>query len=415
MVLFFNFSYTLDGFAVVRPYLAVGIVSDCPKGEVNMKKYLILLLLIPFFSYSSLFACTVFYYSDGKIAFAGNNEDWKDPFIKIWFIPPEGNRYGRVYFGFREGGYQGGMNDQGLFFDGLATEALKVTLSVDKERYEGDLVDKVMAECASVEEVLEIFDKYNLQFMERVMYFFGDNAGNSAIIEGDVVIHKKADYQIATNFYQSKSHPGSYTCGRYNIAEKIFKNNEQVTINLFRKILAATHQEGKYPTQYSNIYDLKKGIIYFYHFHNYEKVVVLNLNEELKKGRHSYDLGSLFPMTFAAESYKQPILENMKERMSKRRTAEIDTKIYDTYVGQYEIDPAVMPGYTIIVEKEGDKLYIQMQFLDKTEIFPESETQFFFVGIDEIVEIRFVKEETEKITHIVANMYGQEMYAKKIE
>ena len=185
-----------------------------------MKKYLILLLLVPFFSYSSLFACTVFYYSDGKIAMGGNSEDWKDPFTKIWFIPSEGNRYGRVYFGFREGGYQGGMNDQGLFFDGLTTEALKITLSVDKETYEGDLVDKVMAECASVEEVLEIFDKYNLQFMERVMYFFGDNAGNSAIIEGDVVIRKKANYQISTNFYQSKSQSGSYTCGRYNIAAK---------------------------------------------------------------------------------------------------------------------------------------------------------------------------------------------------
>ena len=55
-----------------------------------MKKYLVLLLLVPLFSYSNLFACTVFYYSDGKITMGGNREDWKDPFTKIWFISPEG-------------------------------------------------------------------------------------------------------------------------------------------------------------------------------------------------------------------------------------------------------------------------------------------------------------------------------------
>ena len=380
-----------------------------------MKRYSMILLIILFFTYSSLFACTVFYYSDGKTALAGNNEDWKDPFTKIWFIPSEENKYGRVYFGFKEGGYQGGMNDQGLFFDGLATEALKVALSVNKETYKGDLVDKVMAECTTVEEVLEIFDKYNLQFMERVMYFFGDRAGNSAIIEGDVIIRKKGNYQIATNFYQSKSKPGSYTCSRYNIAEKILKNNEKVTIDLFRKILAATHQEGKYPTQYSNIYDLKKGIIYLYHFHNFENVVVLNLNEELKKGEHSYDLPSLFPMSFAAESFKQPVLESIKKHMSEKQIAKVDPKIYDSYIGQYEIDPEIMAGYTFIVTKEGDKLYIQAQFLDKIEVFPESETQFFFVGIDEIVKISFVKDETGKFTHMIAKMFGMELLAKKIK
>lgn len=380
-----------------------------------MKKYSILLLIILFSTYSSLFACTVFYYSDGKIALAGNNEDWKDPFTKIWFIPPDENEFGRVYFGFKEGGYQGGMNDQGLFFDGLATEALKVTLSVNKEAFKGDLVAKVMAECASVEEALEIFDKYNLQFMERSMLFFGDKKGNSAIIEGDIIIRKKDNYQIATNFYQSKSKLGSYKCIRYNTAEKIFKNNEQVTIDLFRKILAATHQEGKYPTQYSNIYDLKKGIIYLYHFHNFENAVVLNLNDELKKGKHSYDLSSLFPTTFAADSFKQPVLADMKKRLSNKQIAEVTPKIYDAYIGQYEIDHAWMPGYTISVTKEGDKLYIQTQFLDRVEVFPESETQFFFVGIDEIVEIRFVKDETGKFTHMIAKMFGEELRAKKIK
>ena len=113
----------------------------------------------------------------------------------------------------------------------------------------------------------------------------------------------------------------------------------------------------------------------------YENVVVLNLKKELQKGKHTYDLASLFP---------------------------------EAYAGVYEIDPAVLPGYTIIVDKESDKLYMQMQFLDRTEIFPESDTQFFFMGIDETVEIRFKKNETDSASEIVIKMYGMEMPAKKI-
>jgi len=380
-----------------------------------MKTYSKLLLIISLFTYSNLFACTVFYYSDGKMVLAGNNEDAKDPFTKIWFIPSKENKYGRVYFGFKEGGYMGVMNDQGLFFDGLATETLKVTLSVNKETYKGDLVDKVMAECATVEEVLELFDKYNLQFMESLMLMFGDKAGNSVIIEGDVKICKKGNYQIATNFYQSKSEPASYTCSRYNIAEEILKNNVQVTIDLFRKILAATHQEGKYPTQYSNIYDLKNGIIYLYHFHNFENVVILNLNEELKKGEHSYDLPSLFPITFAEESYKQPLLENMEKLLSEKKIAKVDPKIYNSFIGYYEIDPSIMAGYAFNITEEDDKLYIQAQFLDKTEIFPESNTQFFFAGIDEIIEISFVKDKSGKYSRMIAKIFGMELPAIKIK
>ncbi|MFC2161217.1 DUF3471 domain-containing protein [Acidobacteriota bacterium] len=380
-----------------------------------MKKYLLLMFLILVLSYSSLFSCTVFYYANGKIVLGGNSEDWSDPFSRIWFLPAEEKSHGRVYFGFREGGYMGGMNDQGLFFDGLATDVLKVTLSANKETYQGDLIDKVMSECSSVDEVLAVFDKYNLQFMERVMFFFGDKKGNSAIIEGDVVIRKKGNFQICTNFYQSQFEPGSITDRRYKRAEKIFKDNDDITLDVFRKIFAATHQEGQYPTQYSNIYDLKNGLIYIYHFHNYENVVVLNLSEELEKGKHTYDLASLFPETFAAEAYKQPIQDDIEKRKAERQIANIDQKTYDLYVGEYEIDPAVLPGYTVTVDKEDDKLYMQMQFLDRTEIFPESETQFFFVGIDEVVEIQFTKNETESTPRMVIKMFGMEMPAEKIK
>ena len=86
-----------------------------------------------------------------------------------------------------------------------------------------------------------------------------------------------------------------------------------VSIDHFRRILAAVHQEGNYVnTLYSNIYDLKKKLVYLYHFHNFENKLIIDLKEELKKGKHSYDLPSLFPKNYAADTFLQ-IYQKRKE------------------------------------------------------------------------------------------------------
>jgi tetratricopeptide (TPR) repeat protein len=74
----------------------------------------------------------------------------------------------------------------------------------------------------------------------------------------------------------------------------MLKNAEDVSLDLVRAVLSATHQEGQYPTVYSNICDLRNGILYLYNFHNFEEVVQFNLEEELKKGKKVYDIPSLF-------------------------------------------------------------------------------------------------------------------------
>lgn len=60
------------------------------------------------------------------------------------------------------------------------------------------------------------------------------------------------------------------------------------------RALDAAHKEGLTPTLFSNVYDLKKGEIYIYHFHYYGEFVRLNLAEELEKGDQYLDLPQLF-------------------------------------------------------------------------------------------------------------------------
>jgi hypothetical protein len=49
--------------------------------------------------YGSASACTVFFAFDGELALAGNNEDHANPETRIWFLPAEEGKHGRVYFG----------------------------------------------------------------------------------------------------------------------------------------------------------------------------------------------------------------------------------------------------------------------------------------------------------------------------
>ena len=177
-------------------------------------------------------ACTAFIAARGDTVLVGNNEDYINPLTKIWFEPrvyrTDGKiYYGRVYFGFDNFWPQGGMNDRGLFFDGFATKTKRIKKSIHKPIYPANLVDKVMAECATVKEAISIFKRYNLQFMKRAMFMFGDASGDAAIIEGDAVIRKTGSYQIVTNFYQSEIKENSYPCERYKLALKMLEEKNE--------------------------------------------------------------------------------------------------------------------------------------------------------------------------------------------
>ena len=351
-------------------------------------KYLIninFLILLLFLS-TPINACTVLYYSDGNIILVGNNEDWPEPFTKIWYIPGEESKYGVVYFGW-DGQPQGGMNAQGLFYDFTATPFLKVTTSEGKPFYEGNLIHKMMQECANIDEAIELLNGYNLKFLERSQLIIGDANGKSAIIEGDSIIYKNGNYQICTNFSQSQYRKEEYPCDRYKKADKMLKNNK-VDLDLIRNILNETHNEEKYKTQYSNIYDLKNKIIYLYYFYDYDNPIKIDLQTELQKGKRTIEMHELFPTNTIAENYRKAILEMMEEWKEKKNIISLNPDVYDSYIGKYKILFDGMP-VIINVTKDENKLYYSTSEFGKVELLPESKTKFFFVYIDGIWGIEF--------------------------
>lgn len=235
---------------------------------------------------------------NGNKIFAGNNEDWKDPYSKMWFYPPENGKHGWIKFGWGSGFPQGGMNDQGLFWDASSCTHLSMPYSeAHKTKYDGALMQKVIEECASTEEALEIFANFYCEDQYKAQYLLGDSLGNSIIVEGDNYIPKEGNYQVLTNFYHSNPDLGGYPCWRYETAAEMLSSSSALSPFFIGSILAATHQEGKYPTQYSVIYDLKNDQLYLFHFHNYEEFITINLGNELSKGYRSYDIQDLFSGT----------------------------------------------------------------------------------------------------------------------
>jgi hypothetical protein len=253
---------------------------------------------------------------DGQRVFVGNNEDYNIPHTRVWFIPAENGQYGRVYFGYDNWSPQGGMNDQGLFFDFFATKPLEVKLSKERPKFQGPIIDTMAAKCATVEEVLELFSRYNLEFMLKFQMFIVDKTGDAAIIEGGQIIRKSGLYQVVTNFHQSKveenRRPCEWykpSCTKYKIAETMLTEHSTASVAHFRDILEATHRNTLGArTLYSNIYDLKKGLVYLYYMHNFDKEVIIDLTEELKKGCHYYELPSLFgrELKYSRKTYTHP-------------------------------------------------------------------------------------------------------------
>jgi len=126
---------------------------------------------------------------------------------------------------------------------------------------------------------------------------FADAKGDAVVISVDkngelaFTRKKKTDkYFVSTNF--NKENPENafdYPCRRYNIAttmlERLNKEND-LSVDYFKSILDSTHVEGSFNnTLYSNIFDLSNGVIYLYHWHQFNEIVVLKVNEELAKGK----------------------------------------------------------------------------------------------------------------------------------
>jgi len=256
------------------------------------------LLLIVFCENDSAIACTGFTASNDSVVLVGNNEDWWQSDPQILFFPPTPWSYGYVGLGFQYSSDYwhtfGAVNDQGLFHDAFSVPSLQPTKSLDKPYYNGNLIALAMEMCATVQEVVELYNQYNMSFMVREQHFYVDRSGTSVIIEGDTVFYNNGDPQAIANFRFSNQEMGGWPSWRYDNAKNNIEGDNEVSVNHYRTILDLVHLNSYYyATKYSNINDLTNNVIYLFINHDFEKLVEIDIDEELKKGYRLVNMSDL--------------------------------------------------------------------------------------------------------------------------
>ena len=261
-------------------------------------------------------SCTIFTASYNSTILFGNNEDWINPNTYYWVVPPRGENYGVVYFGFDNFWPQGGINEKGLAFDVNALPKATINPHPELPRAKTPFYD-FLTTCATVEEIIDRVKSHSWERSWRAQVHVADGTGDAVVIsagpDGEIAFTRKQKgngYLISTNFNRANPKNGRYPCWRYDTAATMLKkvrSEGDLTADYFRSILKAVHQKGAFVnTVYSNVLDLSRGIIYLYHWHQFDEVVTLHVAKEIAKAPSPTRIKDLFSqqtVTKASEEY----------------------------------------------------------------------------------------------------------------
>ncbi|MBI4852020.1 MAG: serine hydrolase [Acidobacteria bacterium] len=97
------------------------------------------------------------------------------------------------------------------------------------------------------------------------------------------------------------------------------------------------------------------------------------------------------------------------EKAKERKAIEIDSKIFDLYVGQYQLTPE----FILTISREGERFFVQATGQSRLEIFAESKEKFFLTQVD--AQIEFIRDEKGKIIEAILYQGGRSTPGKKIK
>ena len=290
------------GSAAVMGFFVVGRAKFQPLGSPAARRE----RLIPG-------SCTIFSVSKGGSVFFGNNEDWRNPLTFIWVEPAGDGKYGVLCVGFDDLGPQGGINEKGLAFDGNALPYIPIKTYPGRIQPSEAIVNKIiLRKCATVEEAIAMARSYDWGTIYSGkfagQYLLADATGDACVLgfgaDGELAVTRKPKgdgFIVSTNFNRvfPENRYYTYPCSRYETATRMLEhavNAGDLTMESLASILDAVHQEGlRAPTLYSNIFDLKNGVAYFYDRHRYDRVARLDVAETIRSKLPPRRIKDLFP------------------------------------------------------------------------------------------------------------------------
>ncbi|HEV8158287.1 MAG TPA: DUF3471 domain-containing protein, partial [Pyrinomonadaceae bacterium] len=215
-----------------------------------------------------------------------------------------------------------------------------------------------------------------------------------------------------------------YSQPKKSIAEALFslaaEQGAEVAVKQYRDLKA--NQSATYDFNEAELNTLGYQLTSLKKIKDAIEIFKLNV-EAYPQASNPYDsLGEAYMMSgnkeLALKNYKKALELNpqnanaasiIKRLESPTVTNKADPKIYDQYVGEYQL----APNFVLTVTKEGDKLMGQATGQPKIELLPESDTQFFVKEVN--AQVSFVKDEKGVVTALILNQNGQKIEGKRIK
>ncbi|MCE3259944.1 MAG: Beta-lactamase [Bacteroidetes bacterium] len=134
-----------------------------------------------------------------------------------------------------------------------------------------------------------------------------------------------------------------------------------------------------------------------YHFPDEQLYIVILKNVDNQK---------LFP----AHKISRAVMYGQKFDLPKeRQIAEVNKKVFDGLVGDYELQP----GFILTISTSQGKIFAQATGQPKIEIYPEAEYKYFAKAVD--AQMEFTKDEKGNTTILTLLQGGAKMPAKRIK
>lgn len=92
-----------------------------------------------------------------------------------------------------------------------------------------------------------------------------------------------------------------------------------------------------------------------------------------------------------------------------RTAVEVDSAIYDDYVGRYRLAENVVFSVT----RQGDRLFVQITGQPRLEVFPESEVTYFYRVVD--AQITFGRADDGGVDHLVLHQNDMDQRAERVK
>ncbi|HLZ19974.1 MAG TPA: hypothetical protein VKO67_10185 [Smithellaceae bacterium] len=268
------------------------------------------LFLVSLFVASSATACTVFSISFGQKVFFAGNEDQRPQNSASWLFVDKRGSLGVVFFATPWEKWpivmEAGINEKGLCYDQNWIPAEKLKNHPEKILAKDHPSWELMRECATVEDVLAKFRRYNwgghwggiIDFQIH----FADKTGDAVVLfpdkNGEMTYVRKPknnSYLVSSNFNVRLMPEGDFSKSlswvgwdRYNTADKMLariKSEKDLSVQTAAAVLDAAHQpEGsRSSTIYSELYDPQNLRIYLFYNHQFDTAYVLDVADELAK------------------------------------------------------------------------------------------------------------------------------------